>query len=410
MRKIIETDITIKELVDRYPETLNLLVANGFEMFKDEAKINSVGKILKLKTALSSKGFDEETFIKLLEEKIFETKNIIDVTMKNKDSAGEISVKGLLPCPVRIPLLEHFDKFVIEYSEKYNRKISYNLEAASVGATFLQEELKDIKESSKLPDVFISAGFETFFDKKSIGKFKETHTFINPYFNEEVNENFTELNIVDPKGDYLIISVVPAVFMVNLIELGDKKIPETWEDLLSEEFYQKVCLPVMDFDLFNGILLNIYKEFGEKGVEKLGKVLLKSMHPAQMVKSAGKNVAEKPIVTVMPYFFTKMVKDVSSMKIVWPKDGAIISPIFMLIKREKIDLLKPISDFLYSKEVGEILSHRGLFPSLHGGVKNILPKNAKFKWLGWDYIYSNDIKELIDKTNKIFNNSVEVLV
>lgn len=410
MKEIIDANITIKELVDRYPETFDILLANGFEMFKDETKLNSVGKILKLGSALKSKGFDEKTFIKLLEEKIYETKNFIDVTMKNKDSAGDISVKGLLPCPVRIPLLEKFDKYVNDFSEKYNKKISYKLEAASVGAVFLQDELNGITDSLKLPDIFISAGFETFFDKESIGKFKETDTFINPYFSEDINNDFADLKIVDPKGDYLITAVVPAVFMVNLEELHGLKIPETWEDILSDEFYQKVALPVGDFDLFNGMLINIYKEFGEKGVEKLGKVLLKSMHPAAMVKNAGKKVAEKPAVTIMPYFFTKMVKDISTFKIVWPKDGAIISPIFMLIKKDKLDILKPISDFLYSKDVGEILSHRGLFPSLHRGVKNILPENAKFKWIGWDYIYSNDIKELIDKTNKIFTNSAEVLV
>ncbi|MBC7196050.1 MAG: ABC transporter substrate-binding protein, partial [Deferribacterales bacterium] len=190
-------------------------------------------------------------------------------------------------------------------------------------------------------------------------------------------------------------------------EIGDLKVPESWADLLSEEYYQKVALPVGDFDLFNAILISIYKDFGMDGVEKLGKILLKSMHPAQMVKNAGKKVADKPVVTIMPYFFTKMVRDVSTMKVVWPKDGAIISPIFMLVKRSKLEILKPVADFLFSKEVGEILSHKGLFPSLNPEVKNILPENAKFKWVGWDYIYSNDIGELIKITNEVFEKSAD---
>jgi len=407
MTAVIDKNISIKELVEKYPETLDILVANGFEMFRDENKLNSVGKILKLGSALKSKGFDEDTFIRLLQEKVELERNVSDVTMKKRGAVGDIKVKGLLPCPVRIPLLEGFDSFSEKFNDENGIKITYKLEAASVGAKFLEEEIANIESEEALPDIFVSAGFETFFDKRAIGRFKNNGVFINPYFGEKLNDDFNGVDIEDPKGDYTIISAVPAVFMVNLQEIGDLKIPESWEDLLSEKYYQKVALPVGDFDLFNAILISIYKDFKMDGVEKLGKILLKSMHPAQMVKNAGKKVADKPVVTIMPYFFTKMVRDVSTMKVVWPKDGAIISPIFMLVKRSKLDILKPVSDFLFSKEVGEILSHKGLFPSLNPEVKNILPENAKFKWVGWDYIYSNDIGELIEITNEVFEKSAE---
>lgn len=403
----IDVNVSIKELVEKYPETLDILVANGFEMFKDENKLNTVGRILKLGSALKSKGYDEDTFIKLLEERIEQERNVSDVTMKKKEKNGDVTLKGLLPCPVRIPLLECFDKFAESFKREKGISIKYNLEAASVGAKFIEEELSNITDAAYLPDIFVSAGFETFFDKKAIGKFKENGVFVNPYFGDKINKDFEGIDIVDPKGDYTIIGTVPAVFMVNLQEIGDLKIPESWAELLSEEFYQKVALPVGDFDLFNAILISIYKDFGLEGVEKLGKILLKSMHPAQMVKNAGKKVAEKPVVTIMPYFFTKMVRDVSTMKVVWPKDGAIISPIFMLVKKERLEILKPVADFIFSKEVGEILSHKGLFPSLNSEVKNILPENAKFGWVGWEYIYENDIAELIKMTNEVFEKSAD---
>lgn len=405
MTAVIDKNISIKELVDKYPETLDILVANGFEIFKDEKKLNTVGKILRLGSALKSKGFDEKTFMRLLQEKIEQDRNVSDVTMKKMATVGDIKVKGLLPCPVRIPILEGFDSFCEKFNKENRLKITYKLEAASVGVKFLEEEIANVKSEEDLFDIFVSAGFETFFDKRAISRFKDNGLFINPYFGKKLNEDFNDIDIEDPKGDYTIISVVPSVFMVNLQEIGGLKVPESWEDLLSEEYYQKVALPVGDFDLFNAILINIYKDFGMDGVEKMGKILLKSMHPAQMVKNAGKKVEDKPAVTIMPYFFTKMVRDIPTMKVLWPKDGAIISPIFMLVKRSKIDILKPVSDFLFSKEVGEILSHKGLFPSLHPEVKNILPDNTKFKWIGWDYIYSNDIGELIKNTNEVFEKS-----
>ncbi len=111
---------------------------------------------------------------------------------------------------------------------------------------------------------------------------------------------------------------------------------------------------------------------------------MKSMHPAEMVKSNTKQ--EQPIVTIMPYFFTKMVHERSPMKAIWPEDGAIISPIFMLSKKSKKDSLQAIVDFFASKEVGEILSHNGRFPSVHPQVDNHIASENTYQWLGWDFI------------------------
>ena len=60
--------------------------------------------------------------------------------------------------------------------------------------------------------------------------------------------------------------MVAAVFLVNTDELGDRAVPVSWEDLLKPEFENSVSLPIGDFDLFNAILLNIYKKYGEDGI------------------------------------------------------------------------------------------------------------------------------------------------
>ncbi|WP_273265259.1 ABC transporter substrate-binding protein [Flexistipes sinusarabici] len=400
----INGKMTIFEIVNQYPQTLDVFVNNGFSQFEDEKKLKSAGKILKLESALKSKKYDVETYINMLEDKIAETENNVDVTLKDtRKENADINITGLLPCPVRVPLMEKFDGFLEDYQRRYELKVDYKLEAASLGADFLKNILT-VDSADKLPDVFISAGFEAFFGKDSVEKFKNNDVF-KDLTDFELNEDFKGLDIVDKQGHYSVISVVPAVFMVNLQELGDLPVPQSWEDIFDEKYRQKVALPVGDFDLFNGILLNIYKDYGKEGIEKLGKSLMKSMHPSQMVKNAGKKIEEKPVITIMPYFFTKMVRDSQTMKVVWPSDGAIISPIFMLTKRDKEKELKPIADYLSSPEVGEILSHRGLFPSLNNEVDNNLPKNAPFKWLGWDYIYNNDIDALIKEVNTVFEES-----
>ena len=78
---------------------------------------------------------------------------------------------------------------------------------------------------------------------------------------------------------------------------------------------------------------------------------MNNMHPAEMVKSHRKK--EKPTVTIMPYFFTKMISGNGPMFPVWPKDGAIISPIFLLAKESKKDKIKPLVTSLPLRRLGK---------------------------------------------------------
>ena len=97
------------------------------------------------------------------------------------------------------------------------------------------------------------------------------------------------------------------------------------------------------------------------------------------------------MVSVIPYFFSKMAQFNPDAEIVWPEDGAVVSPIFMLVKDSAPEEAGRIADFFASREVGEILSHRGLFPSCHPDVVNQVPESAPLMWLGWDFIKENDL-------------------
>ncbi len=400
---------TLYEIVTNYPQTKDVFIAQGFSQVEEQEKLETLGKAISLSTALNFKKLDYDVFVNLLIEAIDGVQENVDVTL-DKVSQSEknhsLNITGLLPCPVRIPILEEFTKFTESYQDIKKINVNYELKAASMGLDWVEKNLKGVTDSDDLPDIFISAGFDMFFDESMMGKFKRTNTFKDLSDFTEFNSSFNGIELRDPKKHYSIISVVPAVFLINKKELKDIPVPQSWNDILSPNFKNRVSLPVGDFDLFNGILLNIYKEYGEDGVKKLGKSLSEAMHPSQMVKSDRKKISP-PIVTIMPYFFTKMVKKGGNMEAVWPKEGAIISPIFMLTKGNNSQVLKDFVGFFTSKKIGEILSHQGLFPSVHPEINNNIAQDKKFMWLGWDYIYNNDISKLIEKCKDLFNESVQ---
>jgi ABC-type Fe3+ transport system substrate-binding protein len=403
-------DNTLFEITENYPETIEVFVTRGFPQMGDEAKRASFGKTINLKTALMLKGISSESFLNLLKETIKLTRDEGDVTLLNgpvktkTELNGEtLKIMGLLPCPVRIPLMEQFEKFAKSYTEETGTALNYQLQAASLGLQWVEKHILNIKTTEELPDLFLSAGFDLFFDEKKIGHHRKSGLFKDMTGLKAINKDFLDQDMLDPEGHYSIIGTVPAVFLVNMEELGDRKKPESWEDILKPEFENSVSLPIGDFDLFNAILLSIHKTYGPEGVEKLGRSLLDSMHPSQMVKSDKKKGA-KPAVTIMPSFFTRMTGGKGPLTAVWPSDGAIVSPIFMLSKAEKEKELQPIVDFFASKEVGEILAHQGRFPSIHPEVDNRFEEN-KYMWIGWDYIKSNDIGSLIVECMDLFDKS-----
>ncbi|MBI9009072.1 MAG: ABC transporter substrate-binding protein [Tenericutes bacterium] len=395
---MISKDLTVKEIIEIDASLIDVFNNYGFKGLDNPHVLKQIGG-LTLEALLKTRGKNADVFVELLNETL-ESKNI-DVTLQDGNKNGSINLVGLLPCPVRLPLLEALSK------TPEIKNINHNLKAASEGLDWLKEEVLVAKTEEDLADIYISAGFDLFFEQELMKRFKDDKVFKDYHFEREINKDFDneEIALKDPNHDYSMFAVVPAVFLVNTQVLGERPMPKTWKDLLDPIYESSVSLPVSDFDLFNAILIHIYKDYGLVGVNRLGKQMIASMHPAQMVKSE-RRARIKPAISIMPYFFTKMALPGSVMQAVWPEDGAIVSPIFMLTKKSKEEGLKAISEFFLSKEVGEILSHKGLFPSTHKDVDNKI-LNPKFNWIGWDYIDNNDIGTILKKCMTEFEKGMK---
>lgn len=393
----------IANILDKYPETLEVFTSNGFEQLNNPIMRKTMASSVTLEAALKVKKINEELFYKKLIEVIEEKGKVVDKTLNEEGSFsnGDLNIEGVLPCPIRIPLLENFSAEVEKVQKDMDKKIGYDLRSASMGIDWLKEQIETGDDKS-IPDIMLSAGFEFFFDKKYMGKFNDRGVF--QIKNENFNSDFCneKINLKDPKDEYYILGVVPAIFMVNENMLGDRPMPKSWADILKPEFENCVALPMHDLDLFNAVMLHIYKMFGDEGLKNLGRSFYKSLHPAQMVKSQSNNAQGGVVVNISPYFFTQMIPQSGAMKVVWPEDGAIISPIFLIAKKDREDLT-PFVDYFMSKKVGDIFSQGGKFPSTNALVDNRLSDKQTFQWVGWDYIHNNDIGEILKHCEIIFN-------
>ena len=407
MNKYFDIKDKVYDITEKYPVLIEVLAGVGFDNLRNDAMRKTMGRIISLETALKSKNINvdifEKTLVEAIERKEFESDN--NGVVKNVKTDAKASIKGILPCPVRMQFIEKFEEFV--KSQDY--EINYNLNAASMGMDVVEDEIVNAKTENDLSDIYMSAGFNLFFDKDHMGRFRGKGIFTD-YRGGNLNKDFDNDNISlrDPRGEYSILGVVPAIFIVNTDKLGDRQMPKSWPDLFKPEFENSIALPTSDLDMFNAIMTGIYSKYGRDGIEALGRGLLKSMHPAQMVKAGGRKNFDTPTISIMPYFFSKTIKEGSNMTVVWPSDGAIISPIFLLTKTDNYENSKPMVDFLLSKEVSEVLGAEGKFPQLNPEYDNRLKEDQKFLWAGWDFIYANDIGALLKQCERWFYDSTNV--
>jgi len=100
-----------------------------------------------------------------------------------------------------------------------------------------------------------------------------------------------------------------------------------------------------------------------------------------------------------------MVSRSSALKVVWPKDGAIVSPVFIMAKKDN-EKAQKVVEFFRNEDVGKLLSSNGKFPTTVYGVDNMMNKDYGFLFCGWDYIHNNDIVKVMEESERIFNEEI----
>ena len=408
---VIEPSMTIWEITERHPETIQVLVDSGFPKMRDPEKRKAQGRALTLEAAAKLRQLDLQVLLDRLSAAARRA-TTGDVTLVESSATllpkekADVRISGLLPCPVRIPILEAVQGLANRLRAEEGPTLAWSLSAASVGADQLNREIALVENEDDLPEVFISAGFESFFDQTNLRRFKDRGVFVDATApGTAQNPCFAGLDLRDPDGHFTMLGVVPAVLLVNHNLLDGDPAPRTWEDLLHPRYEQRVALPVGDFDLFNGILLNLHRLFGDDAVRALARNMLVSLHPSQTVGRFSQKAQRQPAISVVPYFFSKMTMKSKVLRTVWPEDGAIISPIFMLLRRRALPAAEPVARLFLSRAVGEVLAHRGLFPVLSPEVDNRLPEGAPFHWLGWPFIREHDLGQLIPELGRLFREA-----
>ncbi|QJW48239.1 ABC transporter substrate-binding protein [bacterium BFN5] len=390
-----ELDLTIGHIIKMHPETRTVFVNNGFSIFGDDCMVEDLGSILKLKTALKSKGLNAQVFVQLLRDKIAETGRYR--LLEPHDGSGRLNLLTLLPCPLKIPLQSELN-FILHQLQQQGLPLNYSIDISANKYMNYADYIKYFEDPDEVPDVILTTGYDVF-HRNFIERFVRTGVFAH-LPGRAVNPQLEQAGIVDPDGFFTVIAVNTLVMVVDKNRLGDLPVPRVWEDLLKPVYKKKVVMRGHG-DIFCDVLqLNFYKDYGDAGLTALAGAIKYGLHPAQMVKELLSSHPDVPPIHIMPRFFAETLRNRNQIEMIWPEDGAMAYPISLLVKAEKMSEMKQLVDYLTGEDFARICD-QAFFPAVYLKESG-LPSTAKFKWTGWEYIKTSNIEVLIDELNAKF--------
>lgn len=255
----------------------------------------------------------------------------------------------------------------------------------------------EVEKEDELPDIIFLSGYRSIFSSEFKNRFRDNLVFKDT--TGSYNQEFSSLQLKDPEGFYSILCLNPSVFVVdvNMAAKSGLPIPRTWMDLLNPVFEKKIEFRYHDHALLDSVLLQFHKNSGFEGVERFSNALLSVEQANTSIESFDNG--ENRAISIMPYSSARTLDKKYTVSIIWPADGAVITPIFTLVKKLQAGNYKSFINFLSGSYVGSICS-TSYFPSLHPQIDSRLPSSAPLVWIGWEYLLSNDIDEVLREAYK----------
>lgn len=314
--------------------------------------------------------------------------------IKNIIDKSEYDVLGLLPCQIKVPIEAEFNQMINNLENKCDFK--YLVEGNANYDVMWMDESSHIPSKEELPKIIISAGVNSFYRDDFRTKSIHDNCFRKISLIEENKDEFSDL-----EGNYYIMALNYLVMVVDMTKLNNRGIPKSWGELLNSEFKKEVAIRGKKGKYCETTLLAIYKDYGMDGIKKLKELVGFGGHPAEMVKNIGKGIENSPTISVIPYFYAKLLKHNKNARIIWPKEGAIVSPVTLLVQSDITKSLEKVVEFFLSEEVRNICKNASL-PHPIDYIEYLKENNYKLNWLGWDFIKNNKVSKLLLELNSYF--------
>ncbi|WP_333645454.1 ABC transporter substrate-binding protein [Lacrimispora sp.] len=394
---MITGTMKLKEILEHYPESFEVFRSNGFDYEQPEDFLKVAGPDTMLRTLLYVRGINQELFLYYLDNAVLKAEAERQHLLEDFVPGEKLDFYGNTICPLKFTFRDALEEIEREHKKQHGFSRKCYLEFGKMTDDTCGEAW-DHGDPEKFPGVFFSKEFNEYlsldFQKKMEGRFTGD-------FYEKVNPVLKEAGLYDPENIYNVYGVMAETFLIDKKRLGDLPVPRTLEALLDPMYENNIIIFGKDREtISNALFLYIYKAYGEEGIRKFAGNVKHALHGSVMSKTAASSRSEGGAIYLVSWFFAQTcVRE--GVEIVWPDDGAITLPMYMLVRKDDAERVKDITDYITGKDFAEACT-KAYTPPMNGEVNANLPPGAAFQWLGWDFIRSHDIPTLAEHCLEVF--------
>jgi ABC-type Fe3+ transport system substrate-binding protein len=305
-----------------------------------------------------------------------------------------------MPCGLKAGIDGALENFTSQLG-KLGLPVTYRSEANVNHEISFYSYLESIQLESELPDILLSADFNSFLHQRFLNKFVSKSCFEK--VSSVMHPLLANVGYDDPRGNFTMFSA--NILVLIRVKDTDTPVsqPDSWRDLLDKQCHKKVVIRGQSDFFCSAVLLPFFKLFGIDGVLKLADSVVDGMHPSQMVMCIDSGSRTIAPFYIMPLFFAKKIKRTDRIDILFPREGAFISPVMLLVKNHCTENTSKMVEYLTGKELQQHCADN-YFPSVHPEVNNPYVPDSRLFWIGWDFIYNSDLAAIKSKLAEEFTS------
>lgn len=399
----IHLDLSVKDCLDGRPETLPVFQSFGFHDFDSPQVRDKLGPFLKLRTLLRFKRIDPELFLARCRQAADADSSYEPASSAADVKAARPTLLALLPCGLKVSLDRALQTFAEQLAAD-NTPLAYLAEGNVNHELSYYPYVDSVESVDELPDLILSSDLNAFYHRRFLERFVLPGHFVS--VNGPMRPRMAEMGYADPHGHFTQFCA-NALVAVHVKDVRPELAPPvSWADFLKPEYRKSIIMRGQDSFFCSGVLVPFFRLFGMEAISRLAANVCGGMHPSQMVKMIDARAESAPPFFIMPWFFARKIKAAERIEILFPEEGAFVSPVQLLVKRNKQAELAQVIDFLMAKPLHQHCSDN-FFPTPHPEVADIVPAGKKLFWIGWDFIYENDLEQVKKSVGEAFTTEYE---
>ncbi|MHA1917996.1 MAG: ABC transporter substrate-binding protein [Candidatus Ranarchaeia archaeon] len=252
---------------------------------------------------------------------------------------SDLSLIALLPGMAKRVLQNNWNEFINNYPVQLK---SY-LGSSSINKFDLEHFIEKFKKKqTNFPSVLYTPQTEYILGKKYLQSSYVKNEYFDNFETYKLRPEFE--NFRDPTNQLHFVLATVTVLVVD-----DKRIPKkisSWEDLQDDEFKGLITMPNVVAHPMQDCILGLYYLYGKNFLSKFIDNLGPATHPSKQAKKD--NPEKSPSIQVAPYHFAKISQAIGKKKIIFPTDGCIISPFYLIGNKKNPEFSQKVLDFVTS--------------------------------------------------------------